>query len=127
MDLKKQDDSDPKAKLILREQTKKIVVDLLGKEDTKGILNSREDMNGIVKEILDEKTKEWEQHVIIELKKLQKERDIQTGHRNRARLAKIAKRERARLAQQEQQFCSTEFIDGFGRYFLFLPFKINAL
>lgn len=54
MDLKKQDDNDPKAKIILREQTKKMVVDLLGKEDTKGILNSREDMNRIVKEIIDE-------------------------------------------------------------------------
>lgn len=54
MDLKKADDSDPKAQIILKEQTKKVVVDLLGKEDTKGILNSREDMNQIVKEILDE-------------------------------------------------------------------------
>ncbi len=54
MDLKKSDDSDPKAQIILKEQTKKVVVDLLGKEDTKGILNSREDMNQIVKEILDE-------------------------------------------------------------------------
>jgi pilus assembly protein CpaF len=54
MDLKKQDDSDPKAKIILREQTKKMVVDLIGKEDTKGVLNTREDMNKIVKEILDE-------------------------------------------------------------------------
>lgn len=55
MDLKKSADSkDPKAQVILREQTKKMVVDLLGKEDTKGILNSREDMNQIVKEILDE-------------------------------------------------------------------------
>lgn len=54
MDLKKQDDNDPKAKIILREQTKKMIVDLLGKEDTKGILNSRDDMNRIVKEVLDE-------------------------------------------------------------------------
>lgn len=54
MDLKKTDDNDPKAKIILREQTKKLVVELLGKEDTKGILNTREDMNQIVKEILDE-------------------------------------------------------------------------
>ncbi|MBC7427245.1 MAG: Flp pilus assembly complex ATPase component TadA [Bacteriovorax sp.] len=54
MDLKKTDESDPKAVIILKEQTKKVVVDLLGKEDTKGILNSREDMNQIVKEILDE-------------------------------------------------------------------------
>jgi pilus assembly protein CpaF len=54
MDLKKQDDNDPKAKIILREQTKKMVVELLSKEDTKGVLNAREDMNKIVKEILDE-------------------------------------------------------------------------
>ena len=54
MDLKKQDDSDPKAKIILREQTKKMVVELIGKEDTKNILPTRDDMNRIVKEILDE-------------------------------------------------------------------------
>lgn len=54
MDLKKADDTDPKAQIILKEQTKKVVVDLLGKEDTKGVLNSRDDMNQIVKEILDE-------------------------------------------------------------------------
>ncbi|MBY0415307.1 MAG: CpaF family protein, partial [Bdellovibrionales bacterium] len=54
MDLKKSDDNDPKALIILKEQTKKIVVELLGKEDTKGILNSRDDMNQIVKEIIDE-------------------------------------------------------------------------
>jgi len=54
MDLKKQDDNDPKAKIILREQTKKMVVELLGKEDTKAILATRDDMNKIVKEILDE-------------------------------------------------------------------------
>ncbi len=54
MDLKKTDDSDPKAQVILREQTKKMVVELLNKEDTKSVLTSREDMNQIVKEILDE-------------------------------------------------------------------------
>lgn len=54
MDLKKSDDNDPKAVIILKEQTKKVVVELLGKEDTKSILSSREDMNQIVKEILDE-------------------------------------------------------------------------
>ena len=54
MDLKKTDDSDPKAQIILREQTKKMVVELLNKEDTKSVLTSREDMNQIVKEILDE-------------------------------------------------------------------------
>jgi pilus assembly protein CpaF len=46
--------NDPKAQIILKEQTKKVVVDLLGKEDTKAVLNSREDMNQIVKEIIDE-------------------------------------------------------------------------
>ena len=54
MDLKKQDENDPKAKIILREQTKKMVVELLGKEDIKNILPTRDDMNKIVKEILDE-------------------------------------------------------------------------
>lgn len=54
MDLKKQDDNDPKAKIILKEQLKKLVVELLGKEDTRNILNNREDTNRIVKEILDE-------------------------------------------------------------------------
>lgn len=54
MDLKDSDKDDPNAQIILKEQTKKLVVELLNKEDTKGILNSREDMNGIVKEILDE-------------------------------------------------------------------------
>jgi len=54
MDLKKTDDDDPKAKIILREKTKKVVVDLLNKEDTKSVLNGRDDMNQIVKEILDE-------------------------------------------------------------------------
>lgn len=55
LDLKKSaDDKDPKAKIIVREQTKKMIVELLGKEDAKGIINSRDDMGRIVKEILDE-------------------------------------------------------------------------
>lgn len=54
MDLKKSDKNDPKEQIILKEKTRKAVIDILGKEDTKGILNSREDMNQIVKEILDE-------------------------------------------------------------------------
>lgn len=54
MDLKKQDDNDPKAKIILKEQLKKLVVELLSKEDTRGVLNGRDDTNRIVKEILDE-------------------------------------------------------------------------
>ncbi len=54
MDMKKTDASDEQGMIVLRERTKKIVVELLGKEDTKSILSSREDMNRIVKEILDE-------------------------------------------------------------------------
>lgn len=54
MDLSDGDDKNPKALTILREKTKKLIVEVLGKEDTKGILSSREDMNQIVKEILDE-------------------------------------------------------------------------
>lgn len=47
-------DSDPKSQIILKEKTKKIIIELLRKEDTKGILDSREDMNQIVKEIINE-------------------------------------------------------------------------
>jgi len=54
MDLKDADNNDPKGQTILREKTKKMVVELLGKEDTKSILTSRDAMNQIVKEILDE-------------------------------------------------------------------------
>lgn len=54
MDMKKTDANDEQGMIVLRERTKKIVVELLGKEDTKTILSSRDDMNRIVKEILDE-------------------------------------------------------------------------
>lgn len=55
MDMKKSgDDNDPKAMIILKEQTKKLVVELLNKEDTKSVVSSRDDMNRLVKEILDE-------------------------------------------------------------------------
>ncbi|MCK5071848.1 MAG: Flp pilus assembly complex ATPase component TadA [Bacteriovoracaceae bacterium] len=54
IDFSEQNKDDPNAALILREKTKKKVVEILGKEDTKGILSSREDMNQIVKEVLDE-------------------------------------------------------------------------
>jgi pilus assembly protein CpaF len=55
MDIKeKSDDKDPQTLIILREQTKKMVVELLGKEETKHVVKSREEMNQIVKEILDE-------------------------------------------------------------------------
>ena len=54
MDLKKTDSKDPKEQIILREKTKKIVVELLNKEDIKKIVPDRDSMNQIVKEILDE-------------------------------------------------------------------------
>ncbi len=54
MDLKNDDSRDPKAQLILREKTKKLVVEIINKEDTKGIVNGRDDMSRLVKEILDE-------------------------------------------------------------------------
>ena len=54
MDFKKQDDKDPNARIILREQTKKLIAELLNKEDTKAILHTRDDRSRIVKEILDE-------------------------------------------------------------------------
>lgn len=54
MDMSDGNDNDPKAQVILKEKTRKLVVDLLGKEDTKGIINSRDDMQRFVKEILDE-------------------------------------------------------------------------
>ena len=46
--------NDESEKIIIREKTKKVIVDLLGKEDIKGIINSREDMAQLVKEILNE-------------------------------------------------------------------------
>lgn len=54
MDMKKQDSNDEHAQIVLREKTKKLVISLLGKEDTKGILNGQEDHRKIVKEIIDE-------------------------------------------------------------------------
>ena len=54
MDLKETNKNDPQSKIIMREQTKKVVAELLNKEDTKGIFNSRDDMNRFVKEVLDE-------------------------------------------------------------------------
>lgn len=54
MDLKNDDNGDPKALIILREKTKKLVVEIINKEDTKGILSGRDDMNRLVKEIIDE-------------------------------------------------------------------------
>ena len=54
MDISQNDSKDPKAQNYFKRKNEKVVVDILGKEDTKGILNSREDMNNIVKEILDE-------------------------------------------------------------------------
>lgn len=55
LDLKKQtNDQDPRTKIIVREKTKKVVVDLLNKEENKTQLKTREAMNQMVKEILDE-------------------------------------------------------------------------
>ncbi|MGB0453611.1 MAG: ATPase, T2SS/T4P/T4SS family [Bacteriovoracaceae bacterium] len=54
MDLKEDNDNDPKALVILKEKTRKQVVDILGKEEIKGIINSRDEMQRLVKEILDE-------------------------------------------------------------------------
>ncbi|MCB9094546.1 MAG: Flp pilus assembly complex ATPase component TadA [Halobacteriovoraceae bacterium] len=55
MDLQnKKIDDDPKSQVILREKTKKKVVEILGKEETRGIVNGRDEMNQLVKEILDE-------------------------------------------------------------------------
>ncbi len=55
MDLKnKSYDDDPQTLVVLKEKTKKKVVELLNKEDTRGIVDGRESMNQITKEILDE-------------------------------------------------------------------------
>lgn len=54
MKTNKQDSNDEHAQILLREKTKKLVITLLGKEDTKGILSSQDDHRKIVKEILDE-------------------------------------------------------------------------
>lgn len=56
MDLKKQniDTSDAKQKEALREKTKKAILDVLTREDTSGVLQSREQSAQIVKEVLDE-------------------------------------------------------------------------
>ena len=55
MDLKKSsNNNDPKELLIVREQTKKFVVDFLNKENVKSVIKNREDMGQIIKEILDE-------------------------------------------------------------------------
>ncbi len=54
IDFKKQDNKDPHAQVILKEQTKRVVIDLLNKENATDVLRSKEQMNQIVKEILDE-------------------------------------------------------------------------
>ena len=53
MDMSDGSDNDPKAQVILKEKTRKLVVDILGKEDTKGIINSRDEMQLFVKEIFE--------------------------------------------------------------------------
>jgi septum site-determining protein MinD len=53
MDLKSTGDAkDPKSRIILREQTKKMVVEILNKEYTKGIINRSDYINRVVKEVL---------------------------------------------------------------------------
>jgi septum site-determining protein MinD len=47
-------ESDPKAQIVLKEKTKKKVVEILNKEDLNGVVNGRDQMNQMVKEILDE-------------------------------------------------------------------------
>jgi len=55
MDFKKAvNDDDPKQKNILREKTKKLVVDIISKDEFKTILKTREDTNQMLKEIMDE-------------------------------------------------------------------------
>lgn len=55
IDFKKQgNENDPKTKIILKEKTKKVVIDLIAKEENKNLLKTRELMNQMVKEILDE-------------------------------------------------------------------------
>ncbi len=56
MDLKKQniDTSDEKQRGLLKEKTKKAILDILAAEDTSNLLKSREDSSKIVKEVLDE-------------------------------------------------------------------------
>jgi len=47
-------DEDENTLLILKDKTKKKIVELLGKEETGGVVSGRDQMNQIVKEILDE-------------------------------------------------------------------------
>ncbi|MCY4643005.1 MAG: ATPase, T2SS/T4P/T4SS family [Bacteriovoracales bacterium] len=54
IEIKDSSKDDESARIIMREKAKKTVVDLLSKEDVKGIISGREEMNQIVKEILDE-------------------------------------------------------------------------
>lgn len=56
MDLKKTntDTNDPKQRAILRERTQKVILDIIGQEDTAALLNTRELKAQMVKEVLDE-------------------------------------------------------------------------
>ncbi len=47
-------DEDENTLLILKDKTKKKIVELLGKEETGGVVSGRDQMNQIVKEVLDE-------------------------------------------------------------------------
>jgi pilus assembly protein CpaF len=54
IDFKKQDSNNSKADVIFKEKTKKVVIDLLNKEDAKHIIRNKDEMAQFVKEILDE-------------------------------------------------------------------------
>ena len=54
IEIKDSNKNDENARIIMWEKTKKVIVDLLSKEDIKGVINGRDEMNQIVKEILDE-------------------------------------------------------------------------
>ena len=54
IELKDSNKNDESSQIIIREKTRKVIVGLLTREDTKAIINSRNDMNQMVKEILDE-------------------------------------------------------------------------
>ena len=54
IELKDSSKDDESARIIIREKTKKVIVDILSKEEAKGVISNRDDMNQIVKEILDE-------------------------------------------------------------------------
>lgn len=54
MDLNSNDTKNAQGQIILKEKTRKMIVDLLGKEDTKGVVDTRDEMNQMIKEVMDE-------------------------------------------------------------------------